>query len=127
MRKLLWLIVCLMTMVLASCGSTYSVTASYDVCYPDGTKSYEFNKTYKNSTEPTVTCFSIGGTNYLSIHSAMDEISKNPKGRIIISTTAPIRLTSCTVENIKKRRYLNDKRRKGDDIYMDDILSHSGW
>ena len=44
MKKLLWLIVCLMTMVigLSSCSTkTYEVTANYDVCYPDGTKNYD--------------------------------------------------------------------------------------
>ena len=110
MKKFVMAIVCLMTMVLCvSCGTTYHVSAEYEVCWPDGTMSYSFEKTYSNSTEPTISCYSIGGTNYLSLHSALDELSKNPKGRIIESTTAPIRLVSSNVYKVKKGKpYVED-------------------
>ena len=70
MKKVLWLIVCLMTMVigLSSCSTkTYEVTANYDVCYPDGTKNYDETTTIKCSSEPSVKCYSVFGTNYISI------------------------------------------------------------
>lgn len=69
MKKVLWLIVCLMTMVigLSSCSTTYEVTANYDVCYPDGTKNYDETATIKCSTKPSVVCYSVFGTNYISI------------------------------------------------------------
>ncbi len=127
MKKFIMAIVCLMTMVvLTSCGSTYEVSASYDVCWPDGTRSYTFENTYTNSTKPTVSCYSIGGTNYISIHSAIDDLGKNPKGRIIDSSTAPIRLKTLRVEEMKKGKKCATSRSKsnGDDIYISDILGH---
>ena len=120
MKKVLWLIVCLMTMVFTSCGSTYSVSANYDVCYPDGTKNYTFENTYTKSSEPTISCYSIGGTNYISIHSAIDDFNKNPKGRVIISTTAPIRLNESKVEELKRGRKID----KNDDIYIHGKVKH---
>jgi len=115
MKKFLFMFTCLMVMVmsLSSCGSTYNVTVNYDVCYPDGTNTYTFDKVYKNSTEPTISCFSINGTNYLSIHSVSDDLSKNPKGKVIISTTAPIRLNGYNIENIKRGNTIKYK----DDVY----------
>jgi hypothetical protein len=107
MKKFIMALVCLMTMVvLTSCGSTYEVTANYDVCYPDGTRNYDYKNIFKNSTEPSVICYSNGGTNYLSI------------GRVIRkSTTAPIRLNSFNVRKLTKKTYIED-------IYMKDIIGH---
>ena len=108
MKKFIMALVCLMTMVvLTSCGSTYEVSANYDVCWPDGTRSYTFENTYTNSTKPTVSCYSISGTNYVSIHSAIDDWAKNPMGRVIESSTAPIRLISWSVKPTKKVKNKN--------------------
>ena len=125
MKKVLWLIVCLMTMVigLSSCSTTYEVTANYDVCYPDGTKNYDETATIKCSTKPSVVCYSVFGTNYISI----SNVEKNVYGEKTVkklvhfkSSTSPMRLNKCSVMEVKKR-----KRQTYDgDIYMSDILSH---
>lgn len=129
MKKVLWLIVCLMTMVLSSCGSTYVVTANYDVCYPDGVKNYDKMVNVYSHSEPSVICYSLSGTNYISAIANdgfnMDG-SKHVKGGVVmISTTAPMRLNSFYVENTKKKNTAHKVKNK-DDIYitMNDILSH---
>ena len=125
MKKVLWLIVCLMTMVigLSSCSTTYEVTANYDVCYPDGTKNYDETATIKCSSEPSVKCYSVFGTNYISI----SNVGKNVYGQKTAeklthfkSSTSPMRLNKYSVIKVKKR-----KRQTYDgDIYMSDIISH---
>ena len=128
MKKVLWLIVCLMTMVigLSSCSTTYEVTANYDVCYPDGTKNYDETTTIKCSTntKPSVVCYSVFGTNYISI----SNVEKNVYGEKTVkklvhhfkSSTSPMRLNKCSVIEVKKRK----KQAYDGDIYMSDILSH---
>ena len=111
MKKVLWLVVCLMTMVLASCSTPYLATANYDVCYPDGTKTV--NETMKISSmgdEPIVKCYSIGGTNYISAITT-DTNFKREVGSTFISTTAPLRLISYEVVSLKK------KKDRKDDVY----------
>lgn len=143
MKKFLWLIVCLMTMVFTSCGTKYIATANYDVCYPDGTRTYDGATIVRSQTEPTVVCYSYGGTNYVSVIKTDLEFSKTygsngmtfisgdlvKKAENIASSTAPMRLNSYKVinpkEEKKKVKYLNDKKHKGgDEVYMSDILSH---
>ena len=127
MKKFIMALVCLMTMVVfSSCGSTYEVTANYDVCWPDGTKNYNFENVYEKSSQPAIYSYSIGGTNYLSIGSSSDKMTKNPTGKVFVSTTAPIRLNTCSIVKIKKnkKRTTAYTKTKGDDIYMSDILSH---
>lgn len=126
MKKVLWLIVCLMTMVigLSSCSmKTYEVTANYDVCYPDGTKNYDETTTIKCSTKPSVVCYSVFGTNYISI----SNVEKNVYGQKTAekldhfkSSTSPMRLNKYSVIEVKKRK----RQTYGGDIYMSDILSH---
>ena len=90
-------IVCLMTMVaFTSCGtySYYTVTANYDVCYPDGTQTRNDTavvKVYSGDGIPDVYCYSAHGTNYVTTN-----------GVNFISTTAPVRLNSCDVKYGKK-------------------------
>ena len=125
MKKVLWLIVCLMTMVigLSSCSATYEVTANYDVCYPDGTKNYDETATIKCSTKPSVACYSVFGTNYISIYN----VGKNVYGQKTAekfthfkSSTSPMRLNKYSVIKVKKRK----RHTYSGDIYMSDILSH---
>lgn len=100
--------VCILALLsLNSCGlTTYVVKANYDVCYPDGTKTYEQEVlvTAKSKDYPLVSCYSYGGTNYVS---AIATLSKNGYGEKqkdvtpIESSTAPIRLNSYKAEKIK--------------------------
>lgn len=128
MKKFIMAIVCLMTMVvLTSCGCTYEVTANYDVCYPDGTRTYSETTKVKNSySEPTVVCYSANGTNYVSISSVDNPIYNTKKATHYITTTAPIRLNGYSVEIIKGSNKYTASRKKsdGNDIYMKDILGH---
>lgn len=127
MKKFMMALVCLMTMVVfSSCGSTYEVSANYDVCWPDGTRNYTFENVYEKSSEPTIHSYSIGGTNYLSISGSMDKMNKNPKGKVFVSTTAPIRLNEYSIVKVKKsnKRIVVNAKKKRDDVYMSDILSH---
>ena len=128
MKKFMMALVCLMTMVVfSSCGCTYNVTASYEVCYPDGTRSYYETAKVKNAhSEPTVVCYSFGGTNYVSVSCSDNPMTNSKKAIHYITTTAPIRLNGYSVENAKKvkKRTTAHTKTKGDDIYMSDILSH---
>ena len=130
MKKVLWFIVCLMTMVaFSSCGCTYNVTANYEVCYPDGTRSYNETAKVKNAySEPTVVCYSFGGTNYVSVSCSDNPIINSKKATHYITTTAPIRLNGYSVESAKKAKKRTTahtkKESKYDEIYMTDILSH---
>jgi hypothetical protein len=128
MKKVLWVIVCLMTMVLSSCSSTYIVTANYDVCYPDGVKNYNEKILFSSWNEPTVKCYSIFGTNYISVvgNNATLPNGKSMKSETLFkSSTAPMRLNSFYVENTKKKNTAHKVKNK-DYIYitMNDILSH---
>lgn len=119
MKKLLWLIACLMTMVvsLTSCSTTYVATANYEVCYPDGVRSYNDTVTVLSNSyaTPTVKCFSYGGTNFVSVVKYSSNVSKYYTGgnvtfiiknaekfEHIASSTAPIRLNSYTVTKSKR-------------------------
>ena len=118
MKKVLWLIVCLMTMIvsLTSCGSTYMATANYDVCYPDGVRSYN-DTVYvvaNPSYVPSVKCISYGGTNYISVfkYSNMRDRTKDgitflikeiDKVAHITSSTAPMRLNNYSIEKVKSK------------------------
>ena len=133
MKKVLWFIVCLMTMVLTSCGSTkYLATANYDVCYPDGTKTYEKSVVVESyACNVGVVSHSFSGTNYISVTTSDNPLlgKDATKLRHIEETTAPMRLNSYKVIDIKKERkktkYLNDKKKSyNDEIYMSDILNH---
>ena len=108
MKKWIMAIVCLMTMVLVSCGTkTYMVSANYDVCFPDGTKTYETTKIVKSTCTPNVSCYSFQGTNYVYI--PYGEVTfmnqKDDKKNIILtSSTAPMRLNSYHIEECKKTK-----------------------
>lgn len=111
MKKFIMALVCLMTMViLTSCSKTlYSVTASYDVCWPDGTRTYNDTTSVKISsyTEPIVVCYSLQGTNYVSIGYNETIDLKDPNSKDVkhyISTTAPIRLINWKVVTIKESK-----------------------
>ena len=119
MKKLLWLIVCLMTMVvsLTSCGSTYMATANYDVCYPDGTRNFDGTAVVVSSTKPSVICYSFQGTNYVSVVKTDITITSTnvngipvmhsdnmKKAEHIASSTAPMRLNSYSIEKVKKAK-----------------------
>ena len=131
MKKVLWLIVCLMTMVigLSSCGSAYIATANYEVCYPDGTRKYDGSVVITSKAEPIVSCYSHGGTNYISAIGNSLEVATNymggmtskevKKANVIASSTAPMRLNSYKVEKTKKKARANNN----DGIYLTDILS----
>ena len=122
MKKFFMALVCLMTMVLlTSCGCTYEVTANYDVCYPDGTRTYSETTTVKNAyNEPTVVCYSFGGTNYISISCSENPMTNSKKAIHYITTTSPLRLNGYDVEIYKKnKKYANTKYKKGkDDAYL---------
>ena len=108
MKKLLWLIVCLMTMVtFTSCRATYLATAKYEVCYPDGTRSYEDSAKITSLGEPMVLCFSRSGTNYISVVSVSTDINGTNTKKIekfthIVSSTAPMRLVDYKIEKLKR-------------------------
>lgn len=126
MKKWIMAIVCLMTMVaFTSCSTKYMVTANYDVCYPDGTKTFnESIKVEANKDCPNIDVLShsIGGTNYISIRFD-GKFTKNNVNHFI-STTAPTRLNYYNVERVNKKKNTAYTKSKGDDIYMSDILSH---
>ena len=106
MKKILWLIVCLMTMVVSvsSCGGTYLATASYDVCYPDGVRTEEGSTLITSMSKPNVSCFSFDGTNYV----AVGDLTSSLKGKVVInSTTAPMRLKTYGVKKVKNKRTYN--------------------
>lgn len=112
-----------MVIGLSSCSTTYEVTANYDVCYPDGTKNYDEATTIKCSAKPFVVCYSVFGTNYISI----SNVEKNVYGEKTVkklvhfkSSTSPMRLNKYSVIEAKKRK----RQTYGDDIYMSDTLSH---
>lgn len=97
MKKWIMILVCLMTMVVfTSCGtySYYTITANYDICYPDGTQTRNDTavvKVYTDDGIPDVYCYSAHGTNYVAT-----------KGVNFISTTAPVRLNNYEVKYGKK-------------------------
>jgi hypothetical protein len=116
MKKFFMAIVCLMTMVLfSSCASTYSVTANYDVCYPDGTRNYNESVVVSSTGSPSVFCYSYDGTNYVSVIAGTVETSTSHYGGYVsaktvkkaqhfVSTTAPTRLNDYVVHKISKKR-----------------------
>ena len=141
MKKFLWLIVCLMTMVFTSCSTKYLVMANYEVCYPDGTRTYDGSAIVNSSTEPSVACYSYGGTNYISAMGTETKASSTTsssgftyvtantikKAEHIVSSTAPMRLNSYTIEKINNKGVPITKtksKKNNDAIYMSDILSH---
>jgi flagellar basal body-associated protein FliL len=99
MKKILFIIVCLMAMVtFVSCTHTYLVTAEYEVCYPDGTQKYNDSiKIYAKNDSIRVCCHSIGGTNYVAVKVKYQNETVNMR-----STTAPMRLNTYTVKRIKQ-------------------------
>ena len=124
MKKIIMALVCLMTIVVfSSCSTTYEVTANYDVCYPDGTKNYNETTTIKCSTEPSVVCYSVFGTNYISISNVEKNVYGQKTAEKLVhfkSSTSPMRLNKYSVIEVKKRK----RQTYGGDIYMSDILSH---
>lgn len=124
MKKIIMALVCLMTIVVfSSCSTTYEVTANYDVCYPDGTKNYNETTTIKCSTEPSVVCYSVFGTNYISISNVEKNVYGQKTAEKLVhfkSSTSPMRLNKYSVIEVKKRK----RQAYGGDIYMSDILSH---
>lgn len=117
MKKVLWLIVCLMTMVLSSCNSLYVATATFEVCYPDGTRTESASQVVSSADEPKVKCFSYGGTNYVSAIYTSEWNKKFDAKDVIASSTAPIRLLDSKVEKTKARDYKGYGKKSGDDIY----------
>ena len=102
MKKVLWLIVCLMTMVFTSCTyHKYIASAEYEVCYPDGTQKFNESITITSTGEPSVICYSVHGTNYVAV-APNGEIKGTPK-LFFRSTTAPIRLKTYNVKSAKKQ------------------------
>jgi uncharacterized protein YxeA len=126
MKKFMMALVCLMTMVLTSCGTTYNVTANYEVCYPDGTRSFSETTKIKNAySEPVVVSYSVCGTNYISVSCSDNPIANSKKASHFITTTAPVRLTGYNVQsNKKKGKKTAYTKLRGDEVYMSDILSH---
>lgn len=138
MKKFLSIITCLLAVAaLTSCGTKYVVTANYDVCYPDGTRTYDGSAVVTSSTAPDVACYSFSGTNYISVIKTDTEIGTYKTGSMsfvsastvkkaehITSSTAPIRLNYYNVERAKKKKqqYYSSTKRRSDDIYMSDIL-----
>jgi len=101
MRKLLWLIACLVTMVtFTSCNKTYLTSAEYEVCYPDGTQRFNESISVLSTTEPSVVCYSVNGTNYVAIVNDLN-VAKTPK-ILFRSTTAPIRLKTYDIKRVKR-------------------------
>jgi len=121
MKKVLWLIVCLMTMVLTSCSTSYVVSAKYDVCYPDGTKSFDNSVVVKSYNESAVNvyCHSYNGTNYLSVTTSDNPLygKKATSLTHFISTTSPIRLKTYDVKRCKKGKHDNKELASNDDMY----------
>lgn len=128
MKKFLWLIVCLMTMVFTSCGTYYDVAETeYEVCYPDGTQKLKDVSTLvgKKKSNAIVKSYSISGTNYLTASNGNDVVH-------IITTTAPIRLNCYKTYKEKKKMtltassdgYLQITPKGKDAISMRDILNH---
>ena len=123
MKKVLWLIVCLMTMVMfTSCSGTYFVTANYDVCYPDGTRNYNGSVTILSKEKPFVACYSRNGTNFIAaINTEIEYIAnigvvsakQTKKSSVIESSTAPMRLNSYEVKKVEKKNLRN----KNNDVY----------
>lgn len=102
MKKVLWLIVCLMTMVFSSCTThKYIASAEYEVCYPDGTQKFNESVTLMSAGEPSVACYSVGGTNYVAVVTNC-QFDKAPK-ILFRSSTAPIRLKTYNVTRAKKQ------------------------
>ena len=120
MKKVLWLIVCLMTITLTSCNSYYDVVESdYEVCYPDGTKKFTTTSTLlgKKSSIPYTICCSDGGTNYLLAVSKKEEGGTIDRVQII-STTAPIRLNGYKAVNKIKEKKNRSKNKRTDDVFL---------
>ena len=128
MKRLLWLIVCLMTMVLTSCSTYYDIAETeYEVCYPDGTQKLNNLSTLvgRKKSNIVVKSYSIGGTNYLSAYNGKNTTH-------IITTTAPIRLNSYKTYKEKRKMtltastdgYLQITPKGKDSISMNDILNH---
>lgn len=122
MKKVLWLIVCLMAMAVSmtSCGSTYLATANYEVCYPDGTRSYKKSVTVSNSygNDVRVGVFSFGGTNYIGVMKTANPITKEKDlSTVIASSTAPMRLTDYKVEKLNGGKP-NKSHYGGDGVYF---------
>lgn len=118
MKKVLWLIVCLMTMVFTSCGSIYKVTAEYEVCYPDGVKKYTDAVVVSIYSEPWVKDYSFGGSNYISVvgqNYIIKDPSKYKVESIIKSSTAPMRLIKYNYVKVKGRT--NNQDKYGDNVY----------
>ena len=108
MRKILSFVCLMTTMVLGSCTYVYTATANYDVCYPDGTRTYEKSAlVYSSSKNVQVITHSVMGTNFVAVMKKPqygDSVvtQKKPIG-IIESSTAPIRLNSYKLNFIKKK------------------------
>ena len=106
MKKVLWLAVCLMTMVVfTSCTPKYLVSAKYEICYPDGTRVYEDSIKVASYATPKVLCHSVAGTNYVSAASmSYDKNTFNErdvkKRNHIASSTAPMRLVEYKTKKI---------------------------
>lgn len=119
MKKVLWLIVCLMTMVFTSCGSVYKITAEYEVCYPDGVKKYTNAVTVASNSEPWVNDYSVGGSNYISVFGydyIIKDASKIKTLGILESSTAPMRLIKYNAVKVKGRT--NNQNKYGDNVYI---------
>ena len=105
------MVVCLMAMVgLSSCGSTYMVTANYDVCYPDGTITYNDTTFVGSYGKPFVKCLSFDGTNYVSSVKSVNPIYKIKDMDVIRSSTAPMRLNFWDADKVKlRKKYISQK------------------
>ena len=80
------------------------VTADYEVCFPDGTKSYNETKTIKCSNYPSVVCYSLLGTNYVSISDAKRNRYGQKTTEELVhfkSSVYPIRLNNYSVVKLK--------------------------
>ena len=103
--------------LMTSCSSTYQVTASYDVHFPNETKTFESVGTIranKASGEPKVVMVSFNGSNHIALVSSGVNINgmKDVYGSIY-SSTAPIELNSYKVVKVKGSTYTI-----GDDTYL---------
>ena len=80
MKKLFWcLVLCLMTVIsMTSCQVGFLATANYDVCYPDGTQTYEDEvEFYTNGNGNIyVKAYSVGGSNYVSVVDGSAKVAK---------------------------------------------------
>lgn len=109
MRKIIMAMVCLMTMVMfSSCAANYLVTANYDVCFPDGTKTQDKSAVFTTFSKGAlnVICHSYGGTNYISVTTNDSPLMGKTATKLshIESTTAPIRLNSYNFEKVNKKK-----------------------